>query len=128
MANAAGPWVSRVLAAALPGRAQHQLRLVKGSHIVVPRLFAHRFAYIFQNEDRRIVFAIPYEQDFTLLGTTDVDYRGDPAAVRIEAAEVAYLCALANRYFRRQIAPAMSSGAIPACGRCSRTNRAIRRA
>ena len=105
VANAAGPWVSGVLAAALPGRAQHQLRLVKGSHVVVPRLFAHRFAYVFQNEDRRIVFAIPYHQDFTLLGTTDVDYRGDPAAVRIEAAEVTYLCALANRYFRRQLGP-----------------------
>src|SRR5215469_12668135 len=103
--NATGPWVSGVLAAALPGRAQHQLRLVKGSHVVVPRLFAHRFAYVFQNEDRRIVFAIPYHQDFTLLGTTDVDYRGDPAAVRIEAAEVTYLCAVANRYFRRQIGP-----------------------
>jgi len=105
VANAAGPWVSGVLAAALPGRAQHQLRLVKGSHVVVPRLFTHRFAYVFQNEDRRIVFAIPYHQDFTLLGTTDVDYRGDPAAVHIEAAEVAYLCAIANRYFRRQIGP-----------------------
>jgi glycerol-3-phosphate dehydrogenase len=103
--NATGPWVSGVLAAALPGRAQHQLRLVKGSHVVVPRLFPHRFAYVFQNEDRRIVFAIPYHQEFTLLGTTDVDYRGDPAAARIEAAEVAYLCASANRYFRRQIGP-----------------------
>ena len=105
VANASGPWVSGVLAAALPGRAQHQLRLVKGSHVVVPRLFAHRYAYVFQNEDRRIVFAIPYHQDFTLLGTTDVEYRGDPAAVRIEAAEVTYLCAAANRYFHRQIGP-----------------------
>ena len=105
VANASGPWVSGVLATALPGRAQHQLRLVKGSHVVVPRLFAHRYAYVFQNEDRRIVFAIPYHQDFTLLGTTDVEYRGDPAAVRIEAAEVTYLCAVANRYFRRQIGP-----------------------
>ena len=61
------------------------MRLVKGSHIVVPRLFEHRFAYIFQNEDRRIVFAIPYEHDFTLIGTTDVDYHGDPAAVHIDA-------------------------------------------
>jgi glycerol-3-phosphate dehydrogenase len=105
VANAGGPWVSAVLAAALPGRAQHQLRLVKGSHLVVPRLFTHRFAYVFQNEDRRIVFAIPYHQDFTLLGTTDVDYRGDPGTVHIEPAEVTYLCALANRYFRRQIGP-----------------------
>jgi len=104
--NATGPWVSGFRAAALPARAEHQLRLVKGSHVVVPRLFAHRFAYIFQNEDRRIVFAIPYEQDFTLLGTTDADYRGDPAAVRADAAEIAYLCALANRYFRQPISPA----------------------
>jgi glycerol-3-phosphate dehydrogenase len=106
LVNATGPWVSTFLAAATPGRAAHQVRLVKGSHVVVPRLFAHRFAYIFQNEDRRIVFAIPYEHDFTLLGTTDVDYQGDPAAVRIDASEVSYLCALANRYFRQQIAPA----------------------
>ena len=104
--NASGPWVSDFLATATPVRAQREVRLVKGSHVVVRRLFAHRFAYIFQNEDRRIVFAIPYQHDFTLLGTTDVDYRGDPAAVAIEPAEVAYLCALANRYFRQQIAPA----------------------
>jgi glycerol-3-phosphate dehydrogenase len=104
--NASGPWVDRFVADATPLRTKHRVRLVKGSHIAVPRLFEHRFAYIFQNEDRRIVFAIPYEHDFTLLGTTDVDYSGDPAAVRIEAAEVAYLCALANRYFVREITPA----------------------
>jgi glycerol-3-phosphate dehydrogenase len=106
VANATGPWVSGLLTAALPGRAQHQLRLVKGSHVVVPRLFTHRFAYVFQNEDRRIVFAIPYQQDFTLLGTTDLDYHGDPAVVHIDTSEVTYLCALANRYFRRQLSPA----------------------
>lgn len=103
--NATGPWVSSFLAGALPARASHQLRLVKGSHVVVPRLFAHRYAYIFQNEDRRIVFAIPYEHDFTLIGTTDVDYRGDPAAVHIEMSEISYLCTLSNRYFRHQISP-----------------------
>jgi glycerol-3-phosphate dehydrogenase len=106
IANATGPWASRFLAAALPGRAQHQLRLVKGSHLVVRRLFEHRFAYVFQNEDRRIVFAIPYQQDFTLIGTTDVDFHGDPGVVSIEPSEVTYLCALINRYFRRQIGPA----------------------
>jgi glycerol-3-phosphate dehydrogenase len=104
--NATGPWVSRFIGEATPLRTAHQVRLVKGSHVVVPRLFAHRFAYIFQNEDRRIVFAIPYEHDFTLLGTTDVDFRTDPAIVSIEAAEVSYLCTLANRYFRQQITPA----------------------
>ena len=103
--NASGPWVDRFVADATPVRTAHRVRLVKGSHIVVPRLFEHRFAYIFQNEDRRIVFAIPYEHDFTLLGTTDVDYHGDPAAVRIDEEEVEYLCELANRYFIRQISP-----------------------
>jgi glycerol-3-phosphate dehydrogenase len=103
--NATGPWVERFVNGATPVRTAHQVRLVKGSHVVVPRLFEHRFAYIFQNEDRRIVFAIPYEHDFTLLGTTDADYQGDPAAVRIDVAETVYLCALANRYFKRQIGP-----------------------
>ena len=104
--NATGPWVSHFVAEATPLRTERKVRLVKGSHVVVPRLFAHRFAYIFQNEDRRIVFAIPYEQEFTLLGTTDADYLADPAAVTVEAAEIAYLCALANRYFRQPLTPA----------------------
>ena len=103
--NATGPWVSEFVGRSTPVRAAHQVRLVKGSHIVVPRLFDHRFAYIFQNEDRRIVFAIPYEHEFTLLGTTDVDYHADPASVHIDAQETGYLCTLANRYFRQQIAP-----------------------
>ena len=104
--NATGPWVGRFVTERSPVRAAHQVRLVKGSHVVVPRLFAHRFAYIFQNEDRRIVFAIPYEHAFTLLGTTDVDYCADPAAVSADASELAYLCDLANRYFRQPITPA----------------------
>jgi glycerol-3-phosphate dehydrogenase len=104
--NAAGPWVSQFVREESPVRASHNVRLVKGSHIVVPRIFAHRFAYIFQNEDRRIVFAIPYEHEFTLIGTTDVDYIGDPSAVRIDAQEIEYLCAISNRYFSRSISPA----------------------
>jgi glycerol-3-phosphate dehydrogenase len=103
--NATGPWVSRFVHDASPVNAAHGVRLVKGSHIVVPRLFAHRFAYIFQNEDRRIVFAIPYEHNFTLIGTTDVDYRGEPAAVCIDADEIRYLCSVVNRYFVREITP-----------------------
>ena len=104
--NATGPWVSRFVAESSPVRATHRVRLVKGSHIVVPKLFSHRFAYIFQNADRRIVFAIPYEREFTLIGTTDVEYQGEPQDVRIDAPEIDYLCAIANRYFTRQIAPA----------------------
>ncbi len=104
--NASGPWVSDFVKRATPVHARHEVRLVKGSHIVVPRLFDHRFAYIFQNEDRRIVFAIPYEHDFTLIGTTDVDYHDDPARVHIAADETSYLCALANRYFKHEISSA----------------------
>jgi glycerol-3-phosphate dehydrogenase len=104
--NATGPWVSRFVRAASPVLTSHDVRLVKGSHIVVPRLFAHRFAYIFQNEDRRIVFAIPYEHDFTLIGTTDEDYGGEPGAAQIDADEIRYLCSVANRYFVRETTPA----------------------
>jgi glycerol-3-phosphate dehydrogenase len=100
--NATGPWVTRFLdQAQLPHT--HRMRLVKGSHIVVPRLFEHDHAYIFQQPDRRIVFAIPYEHDFTLIGTTDVEYHGDPATVRIQADEIDYLCAAASRYFAQPI-------------------------
>ena len=104
--NATGPWVSRFVRDASPLSTAHTVRLVKGSHIVVPQLFAHRFAYIFQNTDRRIVFAIPYEHEFTLIGTTDIEYHGEPAAVRIEPAEIDYLCTIVNRYFRQRIGPA----------------------
>jgi glycerol-3-phosphate dehydrogenase len=105
LVNAAGPWAGQVAQLA-PGRAgTATLRLIKGSHIVVPRLFTHRYAYIFQHSDKRIVFAIPYEQDFTLIGTTDLDYQGDPAQVAIDAGEVDYLCGVANTYFAQQIAP-----------------------
>ena len=101
--NATGPWVGSFIREATPVSAARQVRLVKGSHIVVPRLFEHRFAYLFQNADRRVVFALPYERQFTLIGTTDLDYAGDPANPSIEAAEVDYLCATPNLYFRQQI-------------------------
>ena len=81
-------------------------RLVQGSHIVVKRIFDHDRCYFFQNSDNRIFFAIPYEQDFTLIGTTDQDYHGDPAKVAITPPEIAYLCAGASAYFRAPIVPA----------------------
>ena len=105
IANAAGPWVGELLTGALGRRAQHGIRLVKGSHIVTRRLFEHDHAYIFQNPDKRIIFAIPYEHDFTLIGTTDVEYPSDPAKVAIDDAETRYLCESINRYFKRQISP-----------------------
>ena len=104
--NATGPWVSRFVADASPVRAARHVRLVKGSHIVLPRLFAHRFAYLFQGEDRRIVFAIPYQHELTLIGTTDVEYGGDPTDVAIESQEVTYLCQAVNRYLQHQSTPA----------------------
>ena len=104
--NAAGPWVGQFLSESSPVQPTRGVRLVKGSHVIVPKLYDHPYAYIFQNEDKRIIFAIPYEHDFTLVGTTDVEYRGDAAKVAIDAQEVAYLCELANRYFAREIAPA----------------------
>ena len=111
LVNAAGPWAESFLrgVARPAGRealATKSLRLVKGSHIVVPRCFEHDHAYIFQNPDKRIIFAIPYEQDFTLIGTTDQELHGDPRGARIADDEVAYLCAQASRYFTRPVTPA----------------------
>lgn len=103
LVNAAGPWVADVLNARIGLNARGSVRLIKGSHIVVPRLFEGDQAYIFQNDDRRIVFAIPYEGDYTLIGTTDVDYDGDPAAVAIAEDEVAYLCRAVSGYFKQTV-------------------------
>jgi glycerol-3-phosphate dehydrogenase len=105
LVNAAGPWVAEVTGR-LGANARAPLRLVKGSHIVVAKRFDHASAYIFQNADGRIVFAIPYEQDFTLIGTTDVDFSGDPADVAVSGQEIDYLCHAASEYFIRPIAPA----------------------
>ncbi|RCS58466.1 glycerol-3-phosphate dehydrogenase [Parvibium lacunae] len=104
--NAAGPWAAQLLGKTLQVKSQYHLRLVKGSHIVVPKLYDHTYAYLFQNPDKRIIFAIPYEQQFTLIGTTDVEFTGDPASVQISPAEIDYLCAMSNRYFNKQLSPA----------------------
>jgi glycerol-3-phosphate dehydrogenase len=101
--NAAGPWVSDVLQAALQAKSPAAVRLVKGSHIVVARLYEHDRCYIFQNGDRRVFFAIPFERDYTLIGTTDIDYRGDLDAVQASAEEIDYLCAAASDYFRTPV-------------------------
>jgi glycerol-3-phosphate dehydrogenase len=106
LVNAAGPWVSSVLGAVVGQNAPARIRMVKGSHIVVRRLFAHDRCYIFQNADGRICFAIPYEDDFTLIGTTDQDYHGDPASVTSSAEEEAYLCAAVSAYLRQPVSPA----------------------
>ena len=99
--NAAGPWVKTVLNRHLGEATRDSVRLVKGSHIVLPRLYEGEHAFILQNDDRRVVFMIPYEERFTLVGTTDVDYDGDPAAPVASEAEVDYLCRAAGRYLAR---------------------------
>jgi glycerol-3-phosphate dehydrogenase len=106
LVNAAGPWAGQFLAEHAHVPQPKALRLVKGSHIVVPRLFEHDYAYIFQNPDRRVIFAIPYEDDFTLIGTTDVEHHGAIGDAHIDAAETAYLCEQASRYFARPVTPA----------------------
>jgi glycerol-3-phosphate dehydrogenase len=103
LVNAAGPWVDRVLAEAAGEPGAHNVRLVQGSHIVVPRRLDDPRAFFFQAPDGRIVFAIPYEGDFTLIGTTDRDYSGDPAAATATEAEIAYLCDAASAYFAEPV-------------------------
>ncbi|WP_430475924.1 glycerol-3-phosphate dehydrogenase [Thalassospira lucentensis] len=105
--NAAGPWCADLInpkTGVVASNTKANIRLVKGSHIVVPKLFDHDYCYIFQNGDGRIVFAIPYQDDFTLIGTTDVDFTGDPAKVKIDQDEIDYLCKLASGYFKKQVA------------------------
>ena len=106
LVNAAGPWATQFLQDAAHRPSSKALRLIKGSHIVVKQLFDHPYAYIFQNPDGRIVFAINYEQDFTLIGTTDVEYHGDTNKVEIDASEITYLCELTQRYFKKPLTPA----------------------
>lgn len=104
--NAAGPWAGDIAGHVMGLNIPARIRMVKGSHIVVPRLFAHDRAYIFQNRDNRIVFAIPYEGAFTLIGTTDRDYQDDPARAEAGTEEIAYLCAAVSEYFRKPVTPA----------------------
>ena len=103
--NAAGPWVKSLLDGELHQQTRANVKQIKGSHIVVPRQFPGEHAFILQNDDKRIVFLIPYETDFTLVGTTDVEVNDRPGAATITDAEVDYLCRAANRYLAKPIAP-----------------------
>ncbi len=105
LVNAAGPWAAQFLGEHAHVPRAKSLRLVKGSHIVVPKLFDHGHAYIFQNPDKRIIFAIPYEHDFTLIGTTDVEHHGAIGAAKIDESETRYLCEQASRYFAKAVTP-----------------------
>jgi len=101
--NAGGPWVDEILQTSIGRNDAHNVRLVQGSHIVIRKKFDHPKAYFFQNSDERIFFAIPYEQDFTLIGTTDQDYDGNPSDVKISPHEIKYLCAGASEYFKEPV-------------------------
>lgn len=103
LVNAGGPWVERIVRDTAHLAPKAGIRLVRGSHIVTKRLFDHDRAYFFQGTDGRIIFAIPYEEDFTLIGTTDQDHDGDPSDARCTEAEQDYLCAFASQYFRRPV-------------------------
>jgi glycerol-3-phosphate dehydrogenase len=105
LVNATGPWIGDVVATRIAVESRSGVRLVKGSHIVVPRLFDHDRAYIFQNPDKRIIFAIPYQDKFTLIGTTDIDYAGSPADVAADSTEISYLCEAVSEYFSKSVAP-----------------------
>ncbi len=103
--NASGPWVEKTLDLDEAHDSRMSVRLVKGSHVVVPKVFDHPYTYIFQNADNRIMFAIPYENDFTLLGTTDVEIQAEPGTEQIEQSEIDYICSNASEYFNTPIKP-----------------------
>jgi len=103
IANAAGPWVASLFDDALEETSPKSIRLVKGSHIIVPKVHSESQAYILQNEDGRIVFVIPYQDDFSLIGTTDVEYQGDPSKVAIDQEEIDYLLSVSNDHFKQQV-------------------------
>jgi glycerol-3-phosphate dehydrogenase len=103
LVNAAGPWVRDVLNHVVDANAHPALRLVKESHLIVPRLYEHERAYLLRNADGRDIFVVPYQRDFTLIGTTEEDYHGDPAEAAADSAEIAYLIAAVSDFFRRPV-------------------------
>ena len=106
LVNVAGPWAKQFLNENINLDTPFGLKLVKGSHIIVPRLYAGKHAFILQNDDRRVVFVYPYEEHYTLIGTTDVEHTGDPGEYSVSEEEIDYLCRAANRYFAHTVTPA----------------------
>lgn len=131
LVNAAGPWTQRLIEQQMGDRSPRNVRLIKGSHFVTRKLYEGDQAYILQNEDRRIVFVIPYNQDFTLVGTTDKVHEGDPAQVAMDAEEEQYLLDVFNRHFKQQLSRAdilwRYSGVRPLCDDESASPSAITR-
>lgn len=104
LVNAGGPWVNQISDNIIRMDAPHA-RLVKGSHILVRRLYDHDRAYILQNDDGRVIFTIPFAGDYTMIGTTDLDFDGEPSALTAQASEIAYLCRAVSAYFREPVEP-----------------------
>lgn len=119
LVNAAGPWVAEFLQQNLKQKSPYGVRLIQGSHIIVPKLYDGDKAFIMQNDDQRIVFAIPYLQDYTLIGTTDQEFQGDPNHVEITQHEINYLLDVSNDHFKVQLTQddivASYSGVRPLC-------------
>lgn len=105
LVNAAGPWISAVADTVLRQPLSSPVRLIKGSHIVIRRRFEHDYGYLLEAPDRRVVFALPFAQEFTLIGTTDENFVGDLGSVAPDAAEITYLCDAVNYYFRDKVTP-----------------------
>lgn len=105
LVNASGPWAANVIDTNIKGVAPVKLRLVKGSHIVYPRLYSHDRAYVLQSDDRRIIFVVPFGDKHTLIGTTDVEVSGDPGHAAASAEEISYLCNLASSFFKTSVEP-----------------------
>lgn len=106
LVNAAGPWVAQFIKQDLGLKSPYGIRLIQGSHIIVPKLYEGDKAFIMQNDDRRIVFAIPYLDQYTMIGTTDREYQGDPVQVQITQAETDYLLEVSNAHFKKQLTQA----------------------
>lgn len=119
LVNAAGPWVARFIQDKLQQKSPYGIRLIQGSHIIVPKIYTGDQAFILQNDDQRIVFAIPYLQHYTLIGTTDQEYKGDPNQVTITNEEIQYLLKVCNDHFKNQLAVgdivSTFSGVRPLC-------------
>ncbi len=105
LVNAGGPFVDEILNGVVKIPSAHRLKLVKGSHIVVPKLYDRKEAYVLQNRDGRVIFVIPYLKQFTLIGTTEVIYQGAPQKAKISLAEMEYLCEIVSEYFHHPVKP-----------------------
>ncbi|ENM6577979.1 glycerol-3-phosphate dehydrogenase [Vibrio fluvialis] len=131
LVNATGPWVKQFLDESIHVRSPYGIRLIKGSHIIVPKIHNEEQAYILQNEDQRIVFVIPYLGKYSMIGTTDVEYKGDPRKVAISQEERQYLVDIVNKHFVREISTSdivsEFSGVRPLCDDESNSPQAITR-